>query len=171
MGIAEIEAELKSVHPSATASMIGHHRIYWFSDETPMHKFDSVLVATAREKLIELTARDSYDECVARSMLDCVDGRELPSLGSDQIEVIPAQFPAPVEFDVILIVPPRIARRFEHQSDVLQAVTYWVLPAFSGEFVDGASGKEFWHQLYRKDGWKIPVIQWDRSRKTERKFE
>lgn len=60
---------------------------------------------------------------------------------------------------------PCVAKRFEHESPALMRVTYWIVPAFDGEFDDGADGATFWHQLRRKDGWKLEVIRWDRERK------
>jgi hypothetical protein len=64
-----------------------------------------------------------------------------------------------------------VARRFEHESVLLQRLTYWVVPAFSGEFADRAGGAAFWHQLRRKDGWRSVVVRWDRSRKTQPVFD
>src|SRR5262249_49033332 len=120
---------------------------------------------------IELTTRDSFDEVLARLILDRVEVQHLPTHGSGKIRVVPVEFPEPWGFDCLVIVPPRVAGRFRHRSKQLRVATYWVGPAFRGEFEDGDSGDEFWHQIYRKDGWRVVVVRWDRSRKTRPVFD
>ncbi len=85
--------------------------------------------------------------------------------------MVAAAFPEPWAFDALVVAPPAVAKRFEHKSAVLQRVTNWVVPAFDGEFADRADGATFWHQLYRKDGWRSVVVRWDRSRKARPVFD
>jgi hypothetical protein len=110
-------------------------------------------------------------EDVRFPILDQLQGQQLPTRGSGKIRVVPVRFPKGCKFDSLVIVPPRVASRFEHQCKRLRLATYWIEPAYHGEFQDGANGKEFWHQVYRKDGWRVVVVRWDRTRKTEPVFD
>jgi hypothetical protein len=122
-------------------------------------------------RLIELTARDSYDERLAAFLLNAVIRVGLPGVRSFKVRVVGAEYPPPWEFDDIVIVPPAIARRFDHESAALRRVTYWVVPAFGGEFADGDEGGAFWRRIRRNDGWHVMVVRWDRNRKVRRTFD
>ena len=74
--------------------------------------------------------------------------------------------PTDLTFDTIAIVPPRIARRFEAESAKLKRVTYWVLPAYAGEFRNGAGPEEFWGSVGAE-----MAFRWDRSRPLARRQE
>jgi hypothetical protein len=167
----ELEAELLTVHPGASHGRLGKHQLWRFQVKTPAHTFESIVKRLDERCLVELTARDSFDESLAVAILDRLEGQQLPTHASNKLRIVPVHFPKPWQFDCLVIVPPRVAGRFGHQSKRLRLATYWAIPAFQGEFEDGASGKEFWHQLYRKDGWRVVAVRWDRSRKTEPAFD
>lgn len=166
----DILAEVQNVVPAAAEAVVGRHGVVRFTRTTPAHRFEAVL-AEVGGRLIELTARDSYDERLAEFLLDRAAEIDLPGPRARSIRVAPAEYPAPWAFTAVVIVPPAIAQRFEHESAALSRVTYWVVPAFDGEFADGAAGDVFWHQLQRKDGWRSDVIRWDRARKTSPVFD
>jgi hypothetical protein len=161
----EIAAALLEIYPDATRASLGQHEVFRFKEMTPAYTFECVVKAVNGVSLIELTARDSFDEALALWMLDQVASVELPPIDSAHIRVTSARFPKPWNFQSLVTVPPLIAERFKHQSEFLENITYWVVPAFRGEFNDRDGGRAFWHQIYRKDGWNVPVIRWDRSPK------
>jgi hypothetical protein len=153
--------------PDAKHTNLGKHDVYEYEGATPAHSYVYVLKLLSTGRAIELTARDSYDRPLANFMLDQLQGVTLPKKSSTTITVRQADFGAQSEFQCLVIVPPKVARRFEHESEVLMPITYWVVPAIAGEFEDGGSAEDFYHQLYRKDGWKVHVVQWNRERKTK----
>jgi hypothetical protein len=157
--------------PGARLLALGKHEVFRHHDDTPAHKYEFVIKFFDGPCLIELSARDSFDERLAEFLLDNMDGRELPGLHSARIRVFAARFPEPWPFECIVVVPPRIAKRFEHQSGRLERVTYWVVPSFAWEFRDGEDGEGFWSQIERRDGWNVSVIRWDRRRKTRPGFD
>ena len=161
----EVVAELMKFWPDATNVELGSHSVYRHHDETPAHKFDAIIKMLPGPRLIELTARDGFDARLATFLLDSVDEAKLPALDATKIRVFAAEFPSPWPFECVVVVPPKIAERFEHESPLLKQITYWVVPAFAGEFRDSEAVEGFWHQLRRRDGWKVSVIQWERSRK------
>ncbi len=165
--MADLELALQEVHREGKSVTLGRHRVFRFRTSTPAHVFESLVMQFDDRRLVELTSRDGFDERLAVFLLDEVADLKLPAISSTTIQVAAATFPKPWSFDAVVIVPPSVANRFEHQSPVLRRVTYWVVPAFDGEFADGADGVEFWHQLGRKDGWRSVVVQWDRSKKTQ----
>jgi hypothetical protein len=138
---------------------------------TETDKFESVIEDIGGGRMVELTARDSFDERLAEFLLDQVGRLELPGVLTRTIRVVPVVFPEPWRFGALVVAPPRVAKRFERESTVLQRVTYWVVPSFDGEFTDRADAAGFWHQLNRKDGWRSPLVRWDRSRKTRPVFD
>lgn len=166
----ELEVELLAVRPDARKATLGRHGVFRYRDSTPAHTFDSALARTPAGWLAELTARDSWDEGLAQFLLDLAGQHPLPST-PQRITVIPAQFPAPWPFDCVVVVPPAIAGRFEHESDQLRLSTHWVFPAYQGEFNHQDDGEQFWHQVYRKDGWRSVVVRWDRARKSKPEFD
>src|SRR5262245_23760692 len=141
--MANLDAELLAVYPEATQSALGRHRVLRYRDETPAHTYERVFRNIDDALLIELTASDSFDDSLACCLLDHVDRVQLPPQESDKIRVAPADLPSPSRFDCVVIAPPKVANRFEHQSERLQRLTYWVLPAFQGEFKDGDDAKAF----------------------------
>lgn len=165
--MSDFTAEIIALRPDATRMLIGSHRVIRYCDETPAHAFVSIAKVDRDNVIIELTARDSYDETLARFLLDQLECQSLPSADSGSIRVFDVPFPDPWSFECVVITPPLVANRFENESDALNAATYWVVPAFQGEFADGDPGKAFWHQLRRRDGWRSVVIRWDREPKTE----
>jgi hypothetical protein len=169
--VKDLVAELLVVRPDAAATTLGGHEVFRVRDETPAHRFESVIKRLDGSRLIELTARDSFDARLAKFLLDRAAEVELPTRGSVTIRVFPIRFPARWTFECVVVAPPRVAKRFEHESVSLRRATYWVVPAFQGEFDDRAGGDAFWHQLGRKDGWRSVVVRWDRSRKTRPVFD
>jgi hypothetical protein len=165
--VQKIVAELMKVWPDVAPARLGKHDVFRHREETPAHNYESVVKVVDGERLIELTARDRFDGELAAFVLDTMDGQELPVLGSGRIRVIAARFPQPWRLECIVVVPPPIAKRFDHQSARLRRITYWIIPAFAGEFRNGEDGDAFWHQIHRKDGWNVSPIRWDRVRKTE----
>jgi len=169
--MADLAATLQEIQPDGTTAVLGRHQVFHFRTLTPAHTFESVVKDVGSGRLVELTARDSFDERLAEFLLDQVEKLVLPGLFTRTIRVVPTVFPAPWLFDALVVTPPRVAKRFEHQSAVLQRVTYWVVPAFDGEFADRADVAEFWHELDRKDGRRSVVVRWDRSQKTRPVFD
>ena len=167
----DIVAELMEVWPETTRVVLGKHEAFRHQFDTPAHQYASVLKLIEGPRFIELTARDSFDDRLAEFLLDGIDGRRLPGLRSGRIRVFAVKFPVPWPFECIVVAPPAIARRFEHESVPLRRVTYRVVPAFAWEFRDGEAGETFWHQIRRRDGWNVSVIRWGRCRKTEPTFD
>jgi hypothetical protein len=170
-GVQDLVSELLKVRPGAARVMMGQHEAFRLHDETPAHEFDSVIKLLDGPRLIELTARDSFDDRLAGFLLDRIAEQALPGLRSGRIRVLSARFPETWAFECIVVVPPTIAGRFEHESSRLRRVTYWVVPAFANEFRDGEGAEAFWYQIGRKDGWNVPVIRWDRCRKAAPTFD
>lgn len=162
----DLRVELLKVRPEAKPVRIGQHEVIRGHDETPIYRFETVYKFLDGPRLIELTALNSYDGKLARFLLDSLQGRELPALGSGRIRVFAANYPKPWLFECVAIVPPKIARRFDHQSTLLRRFTYWVVPSFAGEFRNGEDADGFWLQIFRKDGWNVTPTRWNRSRKT-----
>ena len=142
--------------------------MFRFETATPVHTFKSAVKAVGGGRLVELTARDHFDERLAAFLLDQVELATLPPLGGKTIHVFPATYPAPWRFNRVVVVPPRIADRYELESNVLRRILYWLLPAYDGEFADRADREEFWHQIHRKDGRHVPVVDWTRPPKRTR---
>jgi hypothetical protein len=168
--VGNFASKLQKVHPEGMEAVLGEHRVFRFATTTPAHVFKSAAKSVRGGRLVEVTARDGFDERLAAFLLDQVELAKLPPLQSETIRVIPAAFPPPWRFDSVVLVPPRIANRFEHESKVLRRVTYWVLPAFEGEFADGADGEAFWRQIRRKDGRHSPVVDWARPPRRRKSF-
>jgi hypothetical protein len=163
----ELVAELMKVWPQAARVKLGKHDVFRHHYETPAHKYEAIVIFLEGPRVLRLTARDSFDRRLALFLLNSATTRELPTLGSVKIRVHSVKFPRPWLFECLVVVPPRIAKSFAHQSARLRRATYWVVPAFAGEFKDRDDGKAFWHEIYRKDGWNVSVIRWDRTGKTE----
>src|SRR5690348_13348529 len=111
------------VWPEAMRGMLGRHDVFRHRNETPAHKYEAVVKPVDGPRLIELTARDSFDDGLATFLLDTVVGRELPALGSGRLRVFPAKFPKPWSFECVVVVPPKIAGRFDHESARLKRIT------------------------------------------------
>lgn len=169
--MSNLMAELKRLHSEAAPGLIGKHKICRFRTVTPAHTFECVIKKVRGGRLIELTARDSFDAKLAKFLFDQAENMELLGMRAKTIRVAEAEFPDPWPFEVIVVVPPDVAKRFEHQSTSLSRATYWLLPAFEGEFADRADAAAFWHQINRKGGWRSVVVDWDRSRKTKPVFD
>jgi hypothetical protein len=167
----DIPTALQEIHPDCMVVDLGKYRVFRFRTSTPAHTFDSIVLKTCDESLVELTSRDSFDKQLAEFLLDQVVLVGLPSRRARGIRVAAATFPKPWAFNAFVIAPPAVANRFEHRSKTLRRITYWVVPAFEGEFVDRANRDAFWHQVYRKDGWRSVVVWWDRLPKTQPFFE
>jgi hypothetical protein len=165
--VRDVSSELIKVWPDATRCLLSSHEVFRHRDEVPAHKYEALIKPMAGPRLIIVTARDSFDDRLAVFLLDCADEGRLPALGSAKIAVIAAKFPKPWSFECVVVVPPKIAGRFDHQSAQLKRITYWVVPAFAFEFRNGEDGDGFWIQIRRRDGWKVDVMRWDRSRKSE----
>lgn len=165
--VRDIITELAKVWPDATKGVLGSHRIYRQRDETPAHKFESVIKPLPGPRLLQLVARDGFDDGLAAFLLDCIDEANLPGLASKKLRVFAAEFPESWPFECVVIVPPKIAERFDNESARLKRITYWVVPAFAYEFRNGENKDGFWYQLYRKDGWNVTVVRWHRSRKSK----
>lgn len=163
-------ASLHRVRPDGEVVAVGGHQAFRYRTATPAHTYHSV-VAAVGGRLVELTARDSFDEQLAVFLLDTVAGLTLPGPRSRFIRVFPADFPVPWSFSAVVVVPPVVARRFEHESPALRRIVYWSVPAFDGEFADRTDGAAFWHQIRRKDGWRSVVVRWDRSPKSRPVFD
>jgi hypothetical protein len=177
--ISELVAELKKVWPEAAPVELGQHNVFQYHNAVPAHTYESIVEFIDGPRLIQLTARDSFDRGLAQFLLDSIEKLRvsegawrgsidsLPAPASGMTRLFAVEFPNPWRFDCIVVVPPKIAKRFEQQSRHLAVHTYWVAPSFAGEFRNGEDGAAFWHQLYRKDGWNVDVICWNRTRKTK----
>ena len=153
------------VEPAAQETAIGRHRVFRYVTKTPAHTFESVLLVQNDSRLLQLIARDSFDDSLASFLLDQLVEHPEAVLDGEALTVTAVTFPAAWAFDCIVVVPPRVAKRYEGRSDYLRERVYWAFPAFCGEFLPGDGSKEFWHQLGRKDGWRIHVIDWRRTPK------
>ena len=127
----DLISELVKLRPGAARVMMGQHEVFRHHDQTPAHEFDSVIKLLDGPRLIELTARDSFDDRLAEFLLDRIAEQALPGLRSGRIRVLSTLFPEPWVFECIVVVPPTIAGRFEHESSRLRRVTYWVVPGFA----------------------------------------
>lgn len=166
-----IVAELKELWPDASQGVLGSHDVLRHRDETPAHKFESVIKLVSDKRLVELTARDSFDDVLGTFLLDSIEEAELPALGSKRICVYATNFPNPWSFECVVVVPPKIAERFDHESARLKRMTYWVVPAFAYEFRHGEGGDGFWCQMRRRDGWRVDVMNWHRSKKVAPRWD
>ncbi len=166
-----LDAELRTVWPDGTLASIGKHEVFRHHDETPAHKYDAIVKFLDSSRLVELTARDSFDEYLSEFILDGLESLRIPALRSECISVSKLVFPTPWLFECVVVAPPRIAARFETESANLAQATFWVIPTFTGEFKHGENTKSFWHQVRRKDGWRSDVVKWDRVRKTAPTFD
>ena len=161
---------LIAVEPTAREAAIGRHRVLRYSTETPAHTFESVLLVLDDSRVLQLVARDSFDDELAAFLLDQVVGRQV-TRDEEALAVIPATFPEPWAFDCVVVAPPTVAKRFEGRSDYLRDRAFWAFPAFRGEFSPGEGSKEFWHQLGRKDGSRIHIVNWRRTPKTAKAWD
>ncbi len=112
----DVAAELKTVWDECSEDVLGSHSVLRYRTETPAHKFESVVKLLPGPRLIEVTSRDGFDDQLAAFLLDFMDAKPLPSLSSNRIRVFATKFPSPWKFECVVIVPPKIARRFEHES-------------------------------------------------------
>ena len=161
----DLQAELVRVAPTAKSLKIGSHEVYQYSRITPAHEFTGIVNFQRSRRTLELIARDSFSEHLATEVLDKTQDHGLSDLDGNSIRVNSTTFSAPYQFDSIVIVPPPIAKRFVHESDLLSRSIYWIFPAYQAEFEDGADYEAFWHQIQRKDGWRVHPIDWNRSLK------
>jgi len=169
--VQELTRELKRVCPDAVPVRIGKHEVYLYHNVTPAHTYEVIIQLIDGQQLLELTARDSFDAPLAEFILDRLTDLEMPPRESMNIGVFPIEFPAPWQFNCVVVAPPEVAGRFDNQSELLKSMTYWAFPAFEGEFKHGDKGKAFWRQIGRKDGWRSDVIRWSRLPKTEKTFD
>src|SRR5262249_10177529 len=136
----ELIAELMKVWPDAIAVKLGKHKVFQNHIEVPAYKFEYVAKFINGPRLIELTARDSFDIRLARFMLDRIERLRIsespcrgstdafPALKADWIRVFAVKFPKPWPFECLAVIPPRTAKRFEYESKQLQKHTYLVVP-------------------------------------------
>ena len=87
-------------------------------------------------------------------------------LSRHEVLVLNAQFIAPnIGFDSVVVAPPEV-ELFNHWPMELHSRVYLVAPAYKSEFKDGSTARDFRHQIGRKDGWRVPIYNWNRSEKT-----
>ena len=159
--------ELKKTVPETRQEKLGDFDVYRFETVTPAFTFENVLVNIGEQYLIQIIAKDSFDEELAIFLLKYLEKIDFNVENTNKLTVLNVKYPSNWEFNTLVITPPAIAERFKHQSDVLGKVTFWVFPAFDGEFTSEYSKKEFNHQLGRKDGWRTDISNWNRKPKTE----
>jgi hypothetical protein len=159
------------VEPAARDATIGRHRVLRYCTKTAAHTFESVLLVLDDSRVIQLVARDSFHDDLAGFLLDQVVENPPALCDGGTLSVLPAVFPEPWTFDCVVAAPPTIAKRFDGRCDYLRQRVYWAFPAFRGEFSPSDGFEEFWHQLGRKDGWRIHIVNWRRTPKTARAWD
>ncbi len=163
--------ELKKARPDAIRLKLDSHSVYRFDDVTPAHTHVSILKLRNPKWIVQLTSRDSYCDDLAIFLLEQIDRLKMNNLYPDRLSVTNVTYPAPWKFETVVVVPPLIWNGFKNKSAALTAATFWAVPAFASDFLDGNDGKAFRHQLCRKDGWRIHPIDWNRERKTSKKYD
>jgi hypothetical protein len=163
--------ELKKIRPETIKLKLGQHSVYRYDDVTPAHRYVSILKLRNRKWIVQLNSRDSYCDALAIFLLNQTDRLQMNNLHPDRLTVTNVTFPAPWKFQTVVVVPPLIWKGFENKSVALTAATFWFVPAFASDFLDGIDGKVFWHQLRRKDGWRIHPIDWNRELKRLKKCD
>lgn len=120
----DVESELLRTEAEAQRIMLGDHDVYRFQNVTPAHTFVSIVKAAPAGKLVQVVARDSYADSLAQHLLDQAEEAELEDGSSEHLRVFASVFPDPWKFDSVVVVPPLIAKRFEHRSTVLSLATF-----------------------------------------------
>ena len=113
--------------------------------------------------LFHTSALNSFSDGVA----EVVVGRcqlAAPDLPDENLVVLDSEFGDTAPFETVVVAPPSIAL-FEHLSEPVRSHMYVVAPAYHSEFNTQMSGKDFRHQMGRKDGWRVYVYRWDRPEK------
>src|SRR5262245_28828147 len=123
--MADLAAALRELHPNLTPATLGGHDVFHFRTVTAADVFESVVGDIGGGRLAELTARDSFHKRLAGFLLDRVAEVDLPGLQARTIRVLPVTFPRPWRFESVVVAPPRVAKRFEHESAALRRITYW----------------------------------------------
>ena len=165
------KSALIAVEPAAREAAIGRHGVLRYSTKTPAHTFESVLLVLDDSRVLQLVARDSFDDALAAFLLDQLVANRQALDDEAALTVFAASFPEPWTFDCVVVAPPTIAKRFDGRSGYLRERVYWAFPAFRDEFSPDDGAKEFWHQLGRKDGWRIHVVDWRRTPKTAKAWD
>lgn len=113
--------------------------------------------------LFQTSALNSFRNELAGAIVAEVDCASM-NLSLDSVIVLESMAKGMAPFDAIAVAPPSIGL-FEHLSEELRSHMYLVVPAYRSEFKGGMTGKEFRHQMGRKDGWRVQVYRWDRVEK------
>lgn len=166
-----VRDELLKVDAQGVFGHLGHHEVFSYATVTPAHRFAYSVKIFDESHVVLVVARDSWSDDLASWLLDQAPRSHLPDPSSTRLRVLVLRSPEPWPFETVVILPPIVAERFKDRSATLAAATYWVFPAFSSEFTDGDPGGHFWHQIGRKDGWRIHVVVWNRTLKTRRGYE
>lgn len=98
---------------------------------------------------------------IAEDVLEFIFASKVPPSRRGAVTVLDGFQSSRCKFDAVVCVPPSIARKFDTQSDRLAEVTTWVVPAYSCEFLDGQSGKDFQFAISTR-GAGIEAMEWDR---------
>jgi hypothetical protein len=113
--------------------------------------------------LFQTSALNSFRDELAAAIVAEVNCTSM-NLSLDSVTVLESSAKGMAPFDAIALAPPSIGL-FEHLSEDLRSHVYLVVPAYRSEFNGGMTGKDFRHQMGRKDGWRVQVYRWDRVEK------
>jgi hypothetical protein len=151
-------AELLAIQPDAARVVLNGNECYHYRVAVPAFSID-YLAAPRLNELVVLQARDSYNEQLARILLDFVNGAKFDT---DTISVL-GGFACPgYSFDRVTVVPPPSVRSFRGRSNFLEACGFWVLPSNLCEFQPKLSADDFSFLISNKGG-RIEAMNWNRS--------
>jgi hypothetical protein len=152
----------------AEPTRLGNHDLLIHVVETPTTCDKWLTKCTQNQYLLHTTAEDSFDERVAVCIFDAIENIDFASIPRNSVTVVPVEFPAPYQFDRIVVVPPE-AGRMGHFGE-FQRHSFGAYPAYASEFSHGMSLRDFASQFTRKDGFRVYLFRWNRQEKKMEKM-
>ena len=159
-----IENELKRIRPSLEQCSLGQFSVLVYKTVVPAFDMTGLVLPISETMAVEVLAKDSYDPELALFLLSEADKATGEMENAGAIIEISVEFPDPYKFDSICIAPPKVAKRFEGESEELSEHLFWVFPAYKGEFPTGSDNKYFVQKITRKDNEMVSVVRWDRAK-------
>jgi hypothetical protein len=113
---------------------------YLFLRQTPAHSFVTVIapVLDGRNFLL-LTARDIFDEKLAKRVIEFVSERQTLLDLSITIRILEGFCHPGYSFDTVVVLGPEAHRKFQVENKSLHARSFEVFPAFRCEFTGSES--------------------------------
>lgn len=113
--------------------------------------------------LFHTAAADSFEPAIAEVIVQSCQlfAADFPST---YVQVLETSFNDTQPFETVVVAPTSIAL-FDHLSEPMKSKIYLVAPAYRSEFHEKMDGRDFRHQIGRKDGWRVYVYRWNRPEK------